>query len=338
MEADPVLVLRDEREEPGELLLLAREVGVEQRVVAFAAAPQDVVLAAEPLRDLEHDLDLGRGIREDVRVGVRRGACRVSRVAEQVRRAPQELHPRALLVGSGLVHERQEVGARLGECRAVRSDVTVVEAVVGDPELREELEGGGEALPRGGHRVGSGEPWPVECTDPEHVLAVVREAVPEADADPEVVLHALPEDEAVRLVHLERKRVGRTESPERDPALDTREEITVHAPSLRAVSRPREIVLSQCSYAITEFVRKQHKSFAVGLRGAESTTSGPGWMGDGRRRRLAGDARRRRRAGGRVPECDRRASAEGQPPDRRRARLSDSNQARLGQAMSRRLR
>ena len=54
LEADPVLVLGDHGQEPGELRLLAGEVRVEQRLVALAAAPQDVVHAAEALGHLEH--------------------------------------------------------------------------------------------------------------------------------------------------------------------------------------------------------------------------------------------------------------------------------------------
>ena len=49
LEPDPVLVLRDEVQEPGQLGLLARQVGVEQRFVALAPAPQHVVRAAEAL-------------------------------------------------------------------------------------------------------------------------------------------------------------------------------------------------------------------------------------------------------------------------------------------------
>ena len=78
-EPDPVLVLGDEVQEPGELGALAPEVRVEQRVVALAATPQHVVLAAEPLGDLEHVLDLRRGVGEDLGIGVGRGARLVAR-------------------------------------------------------------------------------------------------------------------------------------------------------------------------------------------------------------------------------------------------------------------
>jgi hypothetical protein len=47
LEADLVLVLDDEVEEAAELVVLALQVGVEQRLVALAAAPKDIVLAAE---------------------------------------------------------------------------------------------------------------------------------------------------------------------------------------------------------------------------------------------------------------------------------------------------
>ncbi len=48
--ADLVLVLDDEVEEAAELVELAADIGVEQGFVAFAAAPQNVVFAAELLR------------------------------------------------------------------------------------------------------------------------------------------------------------------------------------------------------------------------------------------------------------------------------------------------
>ena len=190
---------------------LAAEVGVEERVVALAAAPQDVVLAAEALGDLEHVLDLRRGVGEDLGVGVGRGAGLVARVGEQVGRAPQEAHAGLLLVAGGVVREGVEVGPELGEGRALGRDVAVVEAVVGHAELGEELERGRQLHAGGGHRVARRRPshGRSKRADAEHVGARPGERVPEADADPEVVLHPLAEHEPVGLVDLERERIGR---------------------------------------------------------------------------------------------------------------------------------
>ena len=112
-------MLGDQVQEPGELVALALEVGVEQRVVALAAAPQHVVGAAEPLRDLEHVLDLRGGVGEDLGVGVGRGAGRVARMREQVGGAPQQPDAGPLLVAGGVVDERVEVGAGLRRSCAV---------------------------------------------------------------------------------------------------------------------------------------------------------------------------------------------------------------------------
>ena len=102
-------------QEARELRALAREVGVQERVVALAAAPQDVVLAAEPLRHLEHVLDLGGGVGEHLGIGVRGRAGLVARMGEQVGRAPQQPDAGPLLVVGGVVGERVEVRAELGE-------------------------------------------------------------------------------------------------------------------------------------------------------------------------------------------------------------------------------
>ena len=148
LEAELVLVLDDEVEEAGELIALAPQVGVEQRVVALAAAPQDVVLAAEALGDLEHVLDLRRGVGEHLGIGVGRGARLVARVGEQVGGAPQQPDAGPLLVAERVVDEGVEVGPERREGRALGRDVAVVEAVVRRAELREELERDGHLRAR----------------------------------------------------------------------------------------------------------------------------------------------------------------------------------------------
>jgi hypothetical protein len=70
LEADLVLVFDDEVEEAAELVELALEIGVEQRLVAFAAAPQHVVLAAELLRGVDAGLHGRGGKGEDIGSGL----------------------------------------------------------------------------------------------------------------------------------------------------------------------------------------------------------------------------------------------------------------------------
>ncbi len=233
VEADPVLVLRDQRQEARQLGLLAREVGVEQRLVALAAAPQHVVHPAQPLGGLEHHLDLRRGVLEHVGIRVRRGAGRVARVAEQVRGAPQQLRPGARHVPLDVGEHGLEVRPRLGEARPLRRHVPIVEAEERRAELLDELEGRIDLVPGGSHRVVRGrQPGSVEGPGAEHVGPGPVEGVPQADRDAEVVLHALARDEAVRLVDLERERLARGQPAELDPVRNLGEEAShAHPPA-----------------------------------------------------------------------------------------------------------
>ncbi len=65
-EADLLLVIDGQVEELGQVVELALQVGVVEVHVAFPAAPEDVVDAAQLLGDFEGLLDLGRGVGEDV--------------------------------------------------------------------------------------------------------------------------------------------------------------------------------------------------------------------------------------------------------------------------------
>ena len=229
LEPDLVLVLGDEPQEPRELALLALEVRVQQGVVALAAAPQDVVRAAEPVRDLEHVLDLGRGVGKHLGIRVRGRAAHVPRVPEQVRRAPQEPEAGPGHMPFDELDDLIEGRTGLLPRPEVRRDVAVVEREERDAELLEELEGRIESCARRVHRVDAGgQPGPIECPHAEHVRARPGERVPQADGDPEVVLHALAEHLAVRVVHHERERVGRVGSTERHPARHLGEERLGH--------------------------------------------------------------------------------------------------------------
>ncbi len=231
LEADVVLVLDDHVEEPAELVDLARHVGVEQRLVALAPAPQHVVGAAEAMRGVHAVGDLRRGEREQLRIGVRRRAGLEAGVGEQVRRAPQQLHAGALLVLAGEVDHLVEVAARLGERRALGGDVAVVEAVERHAELRHELERGVHLRAGGDHRIDRRvqrrQPRPVERAGAEDVEAVPVERVPVAHGEAQVFGHRAAGHHAVGVVPAERQGIVRLAAFERD-GVDVGEEWVAH--------------------------------------------------------------------------------------------------------------
>ncbi len=209
------------------------KVRVEEGVVSLPATPQDVVLAAEPLGDLQHVLDLCGGEGEDLGIGIGRRARLVARMGEQVGGPPEQADAGPFLVAGGIVGQRIEVRTERREARAFRGDVPIVEAVVRDAELREELERDGHLRSRRRHLVAMPvEPRPVHRARPEHVDTRPGERMPEAHARPQVVLHPRAEHEPIRLVHLERERIGRVEATEGDRPSHVRKEVINHARSL----------------------------------------------------------------------------------------------------------
>ena len=190
-EPDPVLVLHHQVEEAGQLGLLAGEVGVEQGVVALAATPQHVVRPAHPVGRLQHVAHLGGGHGEDLGVGVGRGTGGVARVGEQVRRPPQQsdagpLHvaelPRRPWRRAGRTSRR--TCPPRGRCPGRGSRRTAPPAWPRTRRRPPSWSGPPHRVP--GRLV----PGPVQCPLAEHVGTGPHEAVPEADGQPEVVLHA----------------------------------------------------------------------------------------------------------------------------------------------------
>src|SRR5206468_11767168 len=78
LETYSVPVLDDQRDEAAELVELALDVGVEQRLVAFASAPQHIVLPAQTVSHLERGPYLAGGIGENVRIRIGRSAGHVA--------------------------------------------------------------------------------------------------------------------------------------------------------------------------------------------------------------------------------------------------------------------
>ena len=228
-------MLGNQAQESPELLLLALEVRVEQRLVPLAAAPKDVVRTAESLRDLEHDLDLRGRVGEDLGIRVGGRARRVARMAEQVGGAPQQPDAGSRHVALGLVDDRVQVRGGLGEGRSIGRHIPIVERIEGRTELLEEFERSRELQASRGHRLHRrSQPRAVECPDTEDIGARPVERVPVTDGDAEVIFHPFPEHDSVWVVDLERKGIVRSDPSERDATLDLGEEFLRHPSALRA--------------------------------------------------------------------------------------------------------
>jgi len=187
---------------------------VEQGLVAFAAAPQHIVDAAESVRDV-HDLAYLAGrVGEHLRVRIGGRTPHIAAVAEQVRRAPQELeagpfHGRSHPLGDGF-----EVGVAFGEGRAFGRGIAVVEAEEGYAQLVEELEGDIELQVGESHGVVAvaAEPGPVDARPAERIAAGPTEGMPITDSEAKVVFHPLAEHLTVLVVPAESQRIVRLRS------------------------------------------------------------------------------------------------------------------------------
>ena len=134
LEADLVLVVDDKMEEAAGLGELALEIGVEQRLIAFAPTPHDVIFATQFLGDIEAMLHLGGAIGEDIRIGIGGRPRHEAAVGEHIGGAPEEFD-------AGLAHLLQEVAGNgrdiavefLERC-AFGRDIEIMESEIGNTQ------------------------------------------------------------------------------------------------------------------------------------------------------------------------------------------------------------
>ncbi|MNV69584.1 hypothetical protein D3C71_1625000 [compost metagenome] len=139
-ETDFVFVIDHHLHEAANLLTFLTQVSVEQRFVAFATAPQDVILTTQLMRGIHCGHDLSSGPTEHFRVWVGCRTRAVARVGEAVCRAPQQLHAALLLFFTQIIHHLSKVVQILFKRRAFRRDVNIVEAVIRNVQFVEKLE------------------------------------------------------------------------------------------------------------------------------------------------------------------------------------------------------
>ena len=114
LEPDLLLVIHRQMQKRSQMLLLALHVGVEQRHVALAPAPERVALAAQLMSDFHGLLHLRRGIGKHIRIAAGARAMRITRMRKRVGRAPQQLDAGALLLFLEDFGDGVEIPVRLG--------------------------------------------------------------------------------------------------------------------------------------------------------------------------------------------------------------------------------
>ena len=117
------------------MLLFALLIGVEQAHVAFAAAPEHVVGAAELDGGVDGVFDLHGSAGHHVEVGIGGSTVHVTLVAEHVGRAPKQLHAGFLHLHLGIVGDGLHAGLIFCDGVALGHEVDVVEAEIFDAEL-----------------------------------------------------------------------------------------------------------------------------------------------------------------------------------------------------------
>lgn len=188
-EADRLGMLMSHVHEAGEVVEFAFHVGVEEVVVTLAAAPEDVVLAAEFVRDFNRLLHLSGSVGKHVSVAAGRRSVHEPRVGEHVRRAPQQLDAGSFLLGFQLGGDPVQDFVRLFEARSFRSDIAIVPAVKRSAELFDEFKRDVDSLQSHVDRVGSVFPRTIHGRSTERVNSRAAERVPVADAEPQQLFH-----------------------------------------------------------------------------------------------------------------------------------------------------
>ena len=199
-----------------QMVLFSLLVGVEQAHVAFAAAPEHVVAAAEGYRGIDGTLDLYGCAGHYVEVGIGGCAVHVAAVAEHVGRAPEVLYAR-------LGHQSLEVFGDFGhtalvfvDVGRVADEVHVVEAEILDAELLHDFEAGVSLLLGDCHGVLALVPGELLRSSAELVAALGAQCVPPCHGEFQPFLHGLAQHYALSVIVTIRHRIVRFRAFELD--------------------------------------------------------------------------------------------------------------------------
>ena len=197
-EAVGAAVVAGQGQELTEIVQLQSHVGVDEGIVALAAAPEDVAGSAQLDGGVNACLDLTGG--DGVHVGGGGGsrARHEHLVTEHIGGDPQGLDARSVLLLQQVVGHDLQIPHGLGQSLTLGSHVHVVEAVELDTQLLHEVEGEVHlGLVHLNARLTEGL---VHGVAAEHISARGIAGVPPAHSEAEMLVHGLAVDDAVLVV------------------------------------------------------------------------------------------------------------------------------------------
>ena len=205
--ADLAAVVTGHTQEAGHVVKLQPHVGVQQGVVALAAAPEYIAGGAQLHRGIQAGPDFSGGGGKHIGAAGGGGTGHELLVAEVVGRYPQALLAGLLLQLVQIIHHHAEVGDALGQGSTLRGDVHVMEAVVVDVQLFHQLEGEVRLGAELGHGVRLAHGL-IHGTGAEHIHALGVDGMPIAQRELQMLTHFLAGDDLVRVIPTEGKGVG----------------------------------------------------------------------------------------------------------------------------------
>ncbi len=184
-------------------------IGVKQRLVALASAPEHIARSAEVLGDLHCFLDLAGGIGKDLRRGVRPRSRHKPPVAERIARTPEQFNASIVLEFLGVLGDFVQPFIGFGKRVGFGGNVPVVEAPETHAQLGKKLKRRVHCLLSNGHRIVRGIVIPQHGRPSERVGAEALEGVPVADRKPKMLSHGLAQEFLFGIVMLKRQGVLR---------------------------------------------------------------------------------------------------------------------------------
>ena len=182
-------------------------VGVVKVLITFTAAPEDIVLAAKPVRHLHRLFHLRRRVRVYVGVAGGGGAVHETRVREHVGGAPEQFDAAAFLFFLEDVGDGVEDLVGVPQRGAFGGHVAVVERVVGGLQFFEQFERHAGTILGILDAVGAVVPGADGGAGAERIGAGAAEGVPVDDREPQVVPHRFAFDHLLGVVPAEGERI-----------------------------------------------------------------------------------------------------------------------------------